>query len=361
VRLPRSLIVAVALGAAASACSAGPLTEQTETVIVHAGRALPPAMPSTLDSMSGVRWTRVATTAMVNLVRIDGGKALDRRSAGTVLPFSIAAAEPLPGARDDISRWLAEGKAVLPTTSARLRGLGPGGVITIGLGGKREAIEIGGVRDDPRTVEVEALVPLAAARRLGVTEIRQIIAAVTASERIPYESQARTLASPVPVRVGSHEDIATPAAGKLLSLAEIKERFGEFSFVPGSGRWLEPDPVWQAANIVDVSVPVLGSMRCHRKVIAPLTAAMRDVEAAGLQSLIVENAFCYAPRVQFGDNRVISRHTWGIAVDINPTDNAFGALPTQDERLIAIMARHGFAWGGVWLTPDGMHFEYTGL
>lgn len=359
--LPRLLSIAVALGAAVSSCSAEPLRERTETVIVHAAKALPGTLPTTLQQMEGVKWMRVATTATVNLVRIDGGKPLTARAPGSVLPFAIGAAEPLPGPADPVSQWLAQGKAVLSTASARLRGLAPGGALTFGIGDKRERIEVGGVRDDPRTAGVEALVPLAVARRLGVTEVRQVVMEVDASSAEPLERTARSLASPVPVRIGSRTDIETPDAGKLLSLAEIKERFGEFSFVDVPGRWLEPDKAWEEANIVRAAVPVLGTMRCHKKVVSPLTAAMRDVEAAGLAGLVVEPAFCYAPRVQFGDARSVSRHTWGIAVDINPTDNAFGAEPTQDPRLVAIMARHGFSWGGVWMTPDGMHFEYTGL
>jgi len=362
VTLPRVLVLAVALSAAASSCSAGPPPpERTRTVIVHAAKALPSSLPSTLEEMQGVKWIRVATTAMVNLVKVEGGKLLQPRAPSSVLPFSIGAAEPLPADGDAVSAWLAQGTAVLSTASARLRGLRPGGAITVGLGDKRERIVIGGVRDDARTSGVEALVPLAVASRLGVTEVRQVVVEVTESGSAPLQDTARMLAAPVPVRVGSREDVATPDAGKLLSLAEIKERFGEFSFVDVPGRWLEPDPAWEEANIATQHVPILGRMRCHKKVMGPLTAAMLEVQAAGLEHLVVEPSFCYAPRVQFGDARSISRHTWGIAVDINPTGNAFGDEPTQDPRLVAIMAKHGFSWGGVWMTPDGMHFEYTGL
>ena len=36
-------------------------------------------------------------------------------------------------------------------------------------------------------------------------------------------------------------------------------------------------------------------------------------------------------------------------------------LAHQDPRLVRIMERHGFSWGGRWPTvPDGMHFEYHG-
>jgi hypothetical protein len=30
----------------------------------------------------------------------------------------------------------------------------------------------------------------------------------------------------------------------------------------------------------------------------------------------------------------------------------------MDPRLIEIMERWGLAWGGRWIVPDGMHFEY---
>lgn len=360
--IPRRIAaIVVALGALASACSSSPpKPEAVRTVIVHASRALPHQLSESLQKVSGVQWTRVATSAMVNLVGVEAATPLAERPPGTVLPFSIGAAEPLPGLGDPVSDVLKAGKAVVPTSSARVRGIIVGSAITIGLEDRRERLVVGAIADEPRTVEVEALIPLDAARRLGVTGVRQIVAGVAESKSERFADAARELSAPVPVRIGSADDIQTPDAGKLLSLSQIKERFGEFSFVPGEGRWLEPDPAWQAVSIEERHVPVLGTIKCHRAIMEPLIAAMRDVQAAGLEGLVTEKAFCYAPRVQFGDTRVISRHTWGIAVDINPTTNAFGDPPTQDPRLVRIMAQHGFAWGGVWLTPDGMHFEYTG-
>jgi hypothetical protein len=54
----------------------------------------------------------------------------------------------------------------------------------------------------------------------------------------------------------------------------------------------------------------------------------------------------------------VSRHAWGAAVDINAAANPFGSLGTQDPRLVAVMKEWGFTWGGDWLSPDPMHFEY---
>ncbi|MDP9406229.1 MAG: M15 family metallopeptidase, partial [Actinomycetota bacterium] len=51
----------------------------------------------------------------------------------------------------------------------------------------------------------------------------------------------------------------------------------------------------------------------------------------------------------------------GIAVDLNAARNPFGARSVQDPRLVAVMARHGFGFGGRWPVPDPMHFEYRGV
>jgi hypothetical protein len=53
-----------------------------------------------------------------------------------------------------------------------------------------------------------------------------------------------------------------------------------------------------------------------------------------------------------------SFHAYGAAIDINAPENPFGGIPTQDQRLVAVMEQWGFNWGGNFLVPDGMHFEY---
>lgn len=357
-------LLTFALGACTSEVSAPPSprrqSDLSQTVVVHASTALDSKLPEKLAALSGVRWTRVSTTAMVNLVRVDGGRGLPAREVNRILPFSIRASEPLPDTSDPISIHLAAGRAVLPPVSAALRGVKPGDTFIIGVGNQRATLEVGAILRDSRTEGVEALVPLSVARGLGVGGIRDVIIGVDASKRAGLIDRASALADPVKVRVGSSGAIRTPEAGRLLSLAEIKQQFGEFTFADAPGRFLEPDADWIERNIVSVRVSVLGDMRCHRAVVGFLESAMRELESQGLGHLVTEQSYCYAPRVQFGDTLNISRHTWGIAVDINPSKNGFGVPPTQDPRLVEIMRKWGFAWGGVWLIPDGMHFEYAG-
>ena len=70
-------------------------------------------------------------------------------------------------------------------------------------------------------------------------------------------------------------------------------------------------------------------------------------------------AGCHASRLIAPDGAA-SRHAWGIAVDLNADANQHGQPSVQDPRLIETMARWGFTWGGFWLVPDPMHFEYVG-
>ena len=45
---------------------------------------------------------------------------------------------------------------------------------------------------------------------------------------------------------------------------------------------------------------------------------------------------------------------------MNTVTNAQGARPQMDCRVVRIFRKHNFAWGGNFLTPDGMHFEWVG-
>jgi hypothetical protein len=73
------------------------------------------------------------------------------------------------------------------------------------------------------------------------------------------------------------------------------------------------------------------------------------------------NGGCWNARlIRGGDSGGnLSRHSWGIAVDINPSQNVFGGRVRMDHRVVEIFRRWGFAWGGTWVRPDGMHFEWA--
>jgi hypothetical protein len=141
----------------------------------------------------------------------------------------------------------------------------------------------------------------------------------------------------------------------------LKSLFGEFAArpVPGNPGFLQVDPAWVRAHIVTATVPILGRVTCNRAIVPQLRGAMQELQDAGLASLIHSYAGCYVPRmVNRVPNASISHHTWGVAFDCNAATNPYGAPPHQDPRLVAILRRWGFTWGGEWIVPDGNHFEY---
>jgi hypothetical protein len=103
-------------------------------------------------------------------------------------------------------------------------------------------------------------------------------------------------------------------------------------------------------------------VKCHRLVAPALGRALSDLAARRLGHLINTFDGCFVPRHMGWDpRRPLSRHAWGIAVDINARLFPYGSRAKQDARLIAAFARQGFTWGGAWRTPDPMHFEIVDL
>ena len=154
------------------------------------------------------------------------------------------------------------------------------------------------------------------------------------------------------------------SADAVLPQSQIKRLFGEFATTAGTGT-LRLDAEWRRAWLASTSLPQLGVITCNKAIIAPLRAAMVEVTRLGLGRLIHTADFqrqggCYSPRVvRFGGGQ-LSSHAWGIGIDINIDDNPLGARPVQDPRFVAIMAKQGFIWGGLYLRPDGAHFEWVG-
>ena len=130
------------------------------------------------------------------------------------------------------------------------------------------------------------------------------------------------------------------------------------------------DPVWRAQYIPDQRELYAGvaiRAACNAVIKADLQAALDDVVAAGLAGAIdVANTNtyggCYGPRFNriSGNLGILSRHSWGQALDANTLQNCQGCVPAMSCAVVRIFRAHGFAWGGNFLVPDGMHFEWTG-
>ena len=178
----------------------------------------------------------------------------------------------------------------------------------------------------------------------------------------------RKVAGSKPVEIGTEKEVPFLRHGQLVRPQMfVKEAFGEFAMRPSSGRSISIQHPWASQNIQADNVPVLGRVTCHRKIFPQLRKAMRELKRKGLAHTARESNYagCFNPRFissydgsDVGPVRRLSRHAWGIALDINAGNNGFGQKPNQDRRLVRIMKKWGFTWGGKWALPDGMHFEW---
>jgi hypothetical protein len=82
---------------------------------------------------------------------------------------------------------------------------------------------------------------------------------------------------------------------------------------------------------------------------------------AGQIDVANTNAYggCFAPRYS-RTSGFLSRHTYAMALDLNTTSNCLGCTPRLHCDVVRIFRKHGFAWGGNFRVPDGMHFEWVG-
>ncbi len=310
----------------------------------------------------------VIDQATLELVGVERGPRIVQISK---FPFSIplstlslgpVAARSLFG--DTTATSIRNDEAVLSRTSARLRSARVGDVLVLRHWDRPKTLvrlRIGAIVPDADAGNAEAVISRLSAQQLGFSRPSRLaawgdIAKVDkAWTKLVPESYLRRSATP-------------PTVDSVLSQAELKLTYGEFMVRRDRGR-LESDPAWVKKNVVKHTYPIIGTVACHRAMVEPLERVMTELVAAGLQELIdvpdtKRAGGCFSARevrtTTGTSGRNLSRHAWAAAIDINPSANGFGAKPNLDARLIYVFRRNGFAWGGTWSIPDGMHFELVG-
>jgi hypothetical protein len=268
-------------------------------------------------------------------------------------PRAYASAVGRPGVR--LGAMLGSG-VVLSTSGAKLRGLRTGDQLELSGG---RALQVRGVVDDRMLAGYEAAVNAERGKPLGVGRVRYLLVRPRGPLDALRTSLGRLLRGRQLAYLLPSDRPWFRGGNGTLPLAQLKLRLGEFG-VPRL-RDPAPDPAWQAANLASRSVPLLGDVRCHRLILDDLTAAMAEVARQDLTGLVSPSAFhgaggCLEAQVQPG-RASLSSGDWGIGFDLSDGGKQD---PRQLRRLVAVMARHGFAWGGRWLRPRPGHFEWVG-
>ncbi|MGH8875247.1 MAG: M15 family metallopeptidase, partial [Acidimicrobiia bacterium] len=342
-----------------------PVPPATGLLLLWTPGGLPDGLEQQVAGLPDVAAVTMVRSDLAHLVysRDASGRTVDQTAPGFVIPLEVMAVDPstyaslLPPGGRALVEGLGDGEALLGSTSADLRRRGPGG--TLGVEG--ETLSLVGVLDDLLAGAAEAVVDYRQGGRLGVTTPRYLLVAF-AGDRSRFEAAVRDmLPDGLPVRVrGPGETPYLRHGDAVLPQALIKEHFGEFSYRPGEGRELTIEREWAVDHIITAELPIIGTVHCHRAFLPALEGALTELEQRNLVFLLDPEAFrgCWNPRL-IAPGSGVSRHAWGVAVDLNYGVNRTGVQTAQDPRLVEVMERWGMAWGGPWLVPDPAHFEYV--
>ena len=336
-------------------------------LLVWTPRVLPPGAAERIADLKATDRVVRVTAGSVDLVKSStaAGVAVDTFPRGWAVPLDAFGIRPsayaalLPSsARPEVAS-LRPGSVALGETSARLRRLQVGDTLTL-EGGRRFAV--GAIVDDELIGAAEVVLTSKDAQRMGVARPRFLLVSYTGGRIAVERAIRRALPDDVSVRVrGPGETPFLRHGDAVLPQALVKAAFGEFSYRPplAGSRDFVQDRGWVREHIVQATVPVLGEVNCHRALVPALRAALSELEQSGLAHLVDRRQFagCWNPRLVTAGGSV-SRHAWGIAVDLNAATNPTGSGTGLDPRLVDVMKASGFVWGGAWLVPDPMHFEY---
>lgn len=332
-------------------------------LLAWAPGGLPPRTERIFEATRGVI---DATTVRVgqdwlSSSRLADGSKLDDPPAGMKIPIDAAVIEPAeyaqfvsPGERDAILS-LGRREAVLAETEAELRGAGEGLRMRFG----NTTLRASGVISDLATNGYEMLTRGPVPARWGRTN-SYVLAHIRPRARDALIARLDKLAGGSFTSKLQGETPFLRKGDAVLPQMLIKKHFGEFAARSMPDGTLEVDPRWRENNIVRVRVPVLGEVMCHRTFVPQLRSALRSAVAQGL-AYTLDGGYggCYFARfIGYDPRGWLSNHSWGVAIDINVSENLHGTKADQDERLVTLLGDHGFAWGGGWVVPDGMHFEF---
>ena len=262
---------------------------------------------------------------------------------------------------DEAAQVIKDNKLVVSTLTAERYGLSVNDKVSlVGINSAPLVLEVGMIIKDSELSWFEGVVNKEVGFELGIyRNIQAIIWDTKMSENHLIELYKNIEYKRVKITNKHKRNI--PNKNWVLPTAMVKEMFGDFQIKERDGTWITTEPSWREKNIQVKKMPILGNTRCHRLMWGPLEGALNQIVDEGLANTLSVEDFkksggCYAPRRinRFDAGGSISRHAWGIAIDIN-TNSSY------HPRVVEIFNSWGFAWGGTWTSPDEMHFELRDL
>lgn len=328
---------------------------------------------------ASVGFGRSASVGMIGLYR--GTSVVQAPPAGFAYPMGTTVLPTDVVGRTmgrDVSQYLAPDALVMGSLSASLRGARAGdSVLLVAGSGAGVWFRVAAVLPDAEVGGAEFLMSTQAGDRLGISRLSRVVLwGFSSRPAIDAAMSANGLVS-TSIRIRRSWDPADP--DDTIGMARTKATLGEFAYRVNANGSVSQDAAWTAASLPSGRVLLNGSIpiraRCHNVVEPALRAALAEIALRGVGGVIdVTNANTYGGCHLARFNRLtpdsslgfLSRHSWGMALDTNTVGSCQGCAPPDFATrpggctAVQIFRKHGFAWGGNFLTPDGMHFEYVG-
>ena len=347
----------------------GPLDASTEAKAVAAAR------------QAGADFT-IREAASIAMQRILRGSTVVQEAPSTMsIPmgttvFDADVIGTIMGA--EVSAAVSPTSLVMSRRTADLRGAQAGDVVTLRSAfGANVDFAIGAVIADEITGGTELLITPEGADRLNLSRKSSVVMwGFDTRDTIDQALSDNDLVS-TRIRIRRSWDPFDPDSG--LGMAQTKELLGEFAYRVNSNGSVTQEASWQSANLPPgrnlLNEFVAIRARCHLVIEPALRAAFAEIASVGAHTAFdVGDANsaggCHNPRFNRLANSssigFLSRHSWAMAIDTNTRGSCQGCAPPNFVTraggctAVRIMRKHGFAWGGNYLTPDGMHFEYVG-
>jgi hypothetical protein len=235
------------------------------------------------------------------------------------------------------------------------------------MDGSAQAFRVSAIRPYAELGGSELLMTPDGSARLGITEqTRMVVWDIPSRSAFDTAVAQQGLVGRTNTKVSRSWEPRDP--DDTLSTARAKVMMGEPWYRVTSDTTIEMHPTWTAtylpSNRILLSSAIPVRARCHNGVNAALGNALDAVAAAGLGGHIDvgnTNTYggCYNPRYS-RTSGFLSRHAYAMAIDMNTVSNCQGCVPRMNCDVVRIFRRHGFAWGGNFRQPDGMHFEWVG-
>jgi hypothetical protein len=337
------------------------------------------AVAAARSAGASLAFGRSASVGMTGLYR--GSSAVQLPPQGfaipmgaTVLPQDVIAQTMGP----DVAQSLAPDALVMGEVSARLRGAQAGDTALLtASSGATMSFRVAAVLPADRVGGAEFLMSTEAGERLGIDDLRRVVMWGFSSRAAIDSAMSTNGLVSTSIRIRRSWDPADP--DDTIGMVQTKVTLGEFAYRVNANGSVSQDDAWVNASLpsgrqlLNGSIPVRA--RCHNVIVPALRAALADVAAEGLAPTIdVANANSFGGCHNARFNRLtpdsslgfLSRHSWGMAFDTNTLGSCQGCAPPDFAtrpggcRAVQIFRKHGFAWGGNFLTPDGMHFEWVG-